>query len=99
MSIVRVFQVTTHVGKEAEFEEFFRGTAVPLMKSQRGIEQLIFGLPREETPNEFCIVMVWKDLDAMKEFVGEEWRNPHILPEEAVLVAERTIKHYELLDM
>ena len=97
MSIIRVFQVVTHEGKEAEFEDFFRNTAVPLMKLQTGIEQLVFGLPRAETPNEFCIVMVWKDLEAMKAFVGEEWRNPHILPEEAVLVAKRTIKHYELL--
>ena len=97
MPIIRIFQVVTHEGKEAEFETFFRKTAVPLMKSQTGIEQLVFGLPRAETPNEFSIVMVWKDLEAMKDFVGEEWRNPHIMPEEAVLVRERTIKHYELL--
>ena len=97
MAIVRVFQVVTHAGKEAEFETFFRETAMPLMKSQPGIEHLIFGLPHAETPSEFCIVMVWKDLDAMKTFVGEDWRSAHILPEEAVMVAERTIRHYELL--
>lgn len=96
--IVRVFQVTTHEGKEAEFESFFRETAMPLMKAQPGLVELIPGLPRAETPNLFCMVMVWKDLEAMKAFVGEDWRNPHIHPDEARLVRERRIDHYELLE-
>ena len=42
--------------------------------------------------------MVWRDLDAMKAFVGEDWRDAHILPEEAALVRERSIHHYELAE-
>lgn len=98
MSVIRVFQVETRPGKEAEFEAFFRETVMPLMTSQPGIEQLVFGLPRPETPGRFCIVMVWKNLEAMKAFVGEEWQNPHLLPEEAVLIADRSIRHYELAE-
>ncbi len=97
--ILRVFQVTTHDGKEAEFETFFRETALPLMKAQPGLISLIPGLPRPETPNQFCMVMVWRDLEAMKAFVGEEWRNPHIHPDEARLVKARTITHYEPLEI
>ena len=62
--IVRVFRVVVFDDKREQFESFFRETAVPLMKSQPGIVSLTFGLPRPETPNEFCIVMVWRDLDA-----------------------------------
>ena len=40
--------------------------------------------------------MVWENLDAMKAFVGEDWQNPHIHPDEAELVKERQITHYEL---
>ncbi|MCL5777145.1 antibiotic biosynthesis monooxygenase [Limibaculum sp. FT325] len=96
--IVRVFRVITQPGKRAEFEDFFRNTAMPLVKSQPGIVSVTAGTPRPETPDEFCMVMVWRDLDALKAFAGQDWRNPHILPEEAVLVRERFIHHYELAE-
>jgi hypothetical protein len=31
--IVRVFRVTVHDGKQAEFSEFFKTTALPLVQS------------------------------------------------------------------
>ncbi len=95
--IVRVFQVTTHPGKEAEFSAFFHETAIPLMKSTPGIVLLTAGAPRAESPGEFCMVMIWKDLESLKAFVGEDYANPHIDPAEAELVASRSIKHYELV--
>ena len=94
--IIRVFRVVVQDGKCKEFEEFFLNTALPLVEEQKGIISVSAGLPRPETPNDFCMVMVWKDLDAMKDFVGEDWRSAHILPEEAELVRERSIHHYEL---
>lgn len=96
--IVRVFQVETQPGKEAEFADFFYNTAIPLMRRQGGLETLIPCAPRKESPNEFGMVMVWKDLEAMKAFVGEDWRSAHILPEEAALVKTRRINHYELVE-
>ena len=94
--IVRVFQVVVHAGREKEFEDFFLNTAIPLVKSQPGIVSVTAGTPRAETPDEFCMVMVWQDLESMKDFVGEDWRDPHIHPDEARLVRDRTIRHYEL---
>lgn len=96
--IVRIFQVTVHDGKRTEFEDFFRNTAIPLMKSQPGIVSLTASTPRPETPDDFCMVMVWKDLEAMKTFVGEDWQSAHIHPDEAELVKARFISHYELAE-
>lgn len=96
--IMRIFQVTTHPGKEREFSDFFHNTAIPLMKSTDGIVSVLPGAARAETPNEFSFVMIWRDLDALKAFVGEDYTNPHIDPSEAELVAARTIKHYDLVD-
>ena len=48
--IMRIFQVTTHPGKEAEFGKFFHETAIPLMKSTPGIEAISFGAPRDSSP-------------------------------------------------
>ncbi len=95
--IMRIFQVTTHPGKAAEFGAFFHDTAIPLMRRTEGLIDVYPGAPRPDSPNEFCMVMMWRDLDALKAFAGEDYTNAHILPEEADLVAARTIKHYDLV--
>ena len=82
--IMRIFQVTTRPGKEAEFAEFFHSTAIPLMQRTEGLHSVTFGAARPETPTEFCMVMIWESLEALKAFAGEDYANPHILPEEAV---------------
>ena len=96
--IVRVFRVTVHDGKQSEFSEFLKNTALPLVKSQPGIISVTAGLPRPETPNEFCMVMVWHDVEALKAFAGEDWRKPHIHPDEADTVRDRSLHHYELVE-
>nr|WP_321252448.1 antibiotic biosynthesis monooxygenase [uncultured Ruegeria sp.] len=96
--IIRIFQVVTRPGKEEEFGRFFHETAIPLMKSTKGIVNVLPGAPRKETPREFSFVMVWESLDALKAFVGEDYASPHIDPAEAELVESRLIKHYNLVE-
>ncbi|MFY0691046.1 MAG: hypothetical protein JXR14_03895 [Paracoccaceae bacterium] len=95
--IVRIFQVRTRPGKEAAFGKFFHDTAIPLMKSTKGLVTVLPGAPLPETPRDFSFVMVWEDLDALKAFVGEDYNSPHIDPAEAELVEERRISHYALV--
>ena len=94
--IVRVFRVVVQDGRRAEFEDFFRNTAMPLVARQPGLVSMTAGVPRAEAPDEFCMVMVWRDVDALQAFAGEDWREPHIHPDEAALVKERFLHHYEL---
>ena len=96
--IIRIFQVVTRPGKEEEFGKFFHETAIPLMKSTKGIVNVIPGAARAETPREFSFVMIWEDLDALKAFVGENYDTPHIDPAEAELVESRSIKHYDFVE-
>ncbi|WP_417524180.1 antibiotic biosynthesis monooxygenase family protein [Marinovum sp.] len=95
--ILRIFQVTTHPGKEAEFARFFHETAIPLMRSTEGCVEVLPGAARADHPQDFAFVMVWRDLEALKAFVGEDYDSPHIAPEEAELVARRHIAHYDLV--
>jgi len=96
--IVRVFRVVVHDGKQAEFGEFFHNTALPLVQGQPGIVSVTAGAPRPETPTEFCMVMVWRDVDALRAFAGDDWREAHIHPDEADLVRERSVHHYDLVE-
>lgn len=95
--IMRIFQVVTRPGKEEEFADFFHNTAIPLMNGTDGIVQVLPGAARAESPREFSFVMVWRDIDALKAFVGEDYDSPHIDPSEAELVESRTIRHYDLV--
>ena len=95
--IMRIFQVRIRPGKEEEFSKFFYETAIPLMKGTDGIVEVLPGAPHDD-PREFSFVMVWRDLDALKAFVGEDYNSPHIDPAEAELVESRTIKHYALVE-
>ena len=96
--IMRIFQVVTHPGKEEAFGRFFHETAIPLMQGTDGIVSVLPGAPRPDSPREFSFVMVWRDLDALKAFAGDDYQNPHIDPAEAELVASRTIRHYDLVE-
>ena len=94
--IMRIFRVTIHDDKIEEFRDFFLKTAVPLMRGTDGIEAIHFGLPLPEAPNRFAIVMIWRDLDALRSFVGEDWQVAHIHPDEKGIVKDRYLDHYEL---
>lgn len=96
--IMRVFQASTHPGKEAEFSKFFHETAIPLIKEMPGLISVSAGAPRPESPTEFSMITIWRDLDALMEFTGEDYANPAIHPDEAALVRARSVKHYELVE-
>jgi quinol monooxygenase YgiN len=96
--IMRIFQVVTRPGKEKEFADFFHQTAIPLMQSTAGLVSVLPGTARPDSPREFSFVMVWKDLDALKAFVGDDYQRPHVDPAEAALVESRSIKHYDLVE-
>lgn len=95
--ILRLFQVTTKPGKEAAFRAFFENTAIPMMRETDGCLAILPGAARAESPQHFAFVMVWRDLDALKAFVGEDYNQAHIDPSEEELVAHRVVHHYDLM--
>src|SRR4029453_11818570 len=56
--IVRVFRPTIYPGKEHEFEEFLRDTAVPLVSRQSGLVAQHVGKPRDRSSTEYVYVTV-----------------------------------------
>ena len=93
-NIVRVFRATVHTGKEAEFASFFLNDAVPLLRKHKGLVSIQIGLPREETPQQFLMTTVWKSVEALAEFSGENWREAVIDPREEHLLAGVHVDHY-----
>ena len=96
--IIRFFRATTHDGKSDEFRSLFLETILPLIRSREGLVSASVGLPHDRSPNEFSMVMVWRDMDAVRTFAGEHWSNAVILPEEAHLLKETHVHHYVLAE-
>ena len=92
--ITRFFRAIVHDGKQDEFQKFFVGTMLGIVRSQKGLVSAHIGLPHEVSPNEFSMVMVWKDMDALKGFSGENWQNAVIHPDEKHLLKETFVYHY-----
>ncbi len=93
--IIRVFRARVHEGKQEEFERFFLNKALPMIKSRQGLISVSIGTPLPSTPDEFVMIMVWKDIDALKGFAGPEWENAVIDPDEGHLIKETFVHHYE----
>ena len=99
MPIIRIFRATIRPGKVEAFREFFLTDAISILRGHDGFMSVQVGLPTEETPREFMMTTVWRDLEALKGFAGESWREAYIAPEEAPLVERAVVDHYELAEV
>ncbi len=95
--IIRVFRPTIHPGKESEFEAFLHETAVPLVSQQAGLVAQHVGRSQDPSSAEFLYVTVWEDVESIRAFAGERWEEAVITPDEAHLLTETWIGHYEVL--
>ncbi len=96
--IVRFFRAITHEGKSEEFRTVFLEHVLPLIRSQAGLISASVGLPHPGSPNEFSMHMLWRDLDAIRGFTGEDWSTAVVLPEERDLLKETFVHHYVLAE-
>ena len=96
--IIRVFRPTIHPAKEAEFEAFLQETAVPLVSQQSGLVAQHVGKPRDPSSSEYLYVTIWDDVESIRAFAGERWQEAVITPDEAHLLKDTWIGHYEALE-
>ncbi|MHC4107713.1 MAG: antibiotic biosynthesis monooxygenase family protein [Planctomycetota bacterium] len=92
--IIRFFRAIVHDGQAEAFAKLFVETILPLIRAQEGLISASIGLPHETSPNEFAMIMHWRDLEAVQRFAGEDWQNAVIHPDEAHLLKETCVHHY-----
>jgi heme-degrading monooxygenase HmoA len=97
--IIRVFRPTIHPGKEHEFEAFLQETAVPLVSQQSGIVAQHVGRPRDPGSTEYLFITVWEDVESIRAFAGDRWQEAVITPDEAHLLKDTSIAHYEAFEI
>ncbi len=95
--IVRVFRALVHPGKQQEFKAKVNQLSIPLVQRQRGLIAYYSGGPTSASPEEFVMITVWRSLDDLKSFAGEDWNRSVIPEEELPLLRETYAHHYEVI--
>ena len=96
--IIRFFRAIVHDEQAETFRKLFQETILPLIRSQDGLISASIGLPHEDSPNEFSMIMHWRDMQAIKQFAGDNWQQAVILPEEAHILKETYVYHYHAVE-
>jgi hypothetical protein len=94
--IVRIFRARIKSGKLAEWQEKVEKLSIPWLKSQRGMLGYYPGKPLSTDSREFCMIVMGKDLDSLNAAVGDDIAQVALLEDEATLVEESSVDHYEL---
>lgn len=92
--IVRVFRGQVKPGHGPAFERHLRETGIPEFHRHPGMLRVHVGWPSEQAPDEFLVVTLWRDLDALRGYTGARWTEAKVAPEEAALLRRTFVHHY-----
>jgi len=98
--IMRVYRCTVVAGKEAEFREFAFSKSHPWLRERPGLIAFYAGRSLPESGERTrCMVQIWESVSAIQAAIGDDWRKPRKLPEEArAFIESASVEHYELAD-
>ena len=96
--IIRVFRVKIRKGRLADFKRLVQKQSIPWLKSSEGMMDCIPGEPFDESERKFIMVGMWRDLDSLKKFAGEDWANPLVTEDEAPLLEKMSAEHFLMFD-
>lgn len=94
--IIRIFRVRVAPGRERDWQERVERFSIPWLKSLPGLVAYYPGRPTlgsgEQT---FTMVMLFESMAAIEVAIGEAWREPVLLGDEATLIESATVEHFE----
>lgn len=96
--ILRVFRAVIREGRVEDFKKMVREQSIPWLKGSDGMLEYVAGHPFENNEREFTMVTLWRDLDSIKAFCGDDWDNPAVTEDEAPLVEAMYVEHYQRFD-
>lgn len=93
--IIRVFRAQLKPGMRGAYERLCAEVSTPLMRAQPGCLTTHIAPLRDDRPDDFIFVSVWRDLASLCAFVGKQWEQVSILPGEADLLEQVRVEHYD----
>ncbi|NIM71079.1 MAG: hypothetical protein GTN86_11070 [Xanthomonadales bacterium] len=96
--ILRVFRAVIHEHRVADFKRMVQEQSIPWLKGSDGMLGYFAGQPFGANEREFTMVTLWRDLDALRAFCGDDWDHPVVTEDEAPLVEAMFAEHYLRFD-
>ena len=92
--ILRVFRARIPKARVADFKKMVQEQSIPWLEKSDGMLGYFPGEPYGANKRDFMMVTLWRDLDALKAFAGQDWDNPVVTDDEAPLVEAMFADHY-----
>jgi len=97
--IMRLFKAKILPGKLDIWQKKVEQFSIPWLKQQEGLLGYYPGKPLSEQSREFTMLSFWENIDELKKAVGENWERVILLEDEASLVEETSVEHFEFFDV
>ena len=96
--IARHWHGKTLLEKADAYEKLMLNIAIPDYTAVDGLIDYRFLRRNEGNETHFDLFTYWNDLDAVKKFAGDNYKNARYYPEDKayLLEFERYVKHYEV---
>ena len=92
--ILRVFRAKIHEDRVADFKRMVQEQSIPWLEKSEGMLGFFPGEPYGTNGDEFTMVTLWRDVESLKAFAGQDWDNPVVTEDEAPLVEAMFADHY-----
>ena len=94
--ILRVFEARAKEGRVEELAHKLSTTSVGVVQGSPGNDGYFFGRGVAKDKDVVLFVSVWRDLGAVKERFGGEWESSFLPEGYSDLIAECSVRHYDL---
>lgn len=92
--IIRIFRAKIRTDKVSEFKQMVIDQSIPWLESSDGMLGYFPGEPVHDNAQEFVMITLWRDQEALEAFAGKAWDNPVVTKDEAPLVETMFADHY-----
>ena len=98
MVIARIWRGVTPKSKSAEYLAYLKKTGVKDYRKTRGNMGVTILVRHAEKETEFIIISLWKSMNAIKKFAGDDAEKARYYPKdrEFLLELEPKVKHYDV---
>ena len=87
--ILRTWHGRTSFADAEKYEEFMRERAAPDYQSVPGLIRALFTRRDDDNEAHFLLVTIWRDLESLKQFAGDDPSKAKYYPEDEAFLLEK----------
>ncbi len=94
--VVRLFEARANPGCAAALAQTLATTSIDVVKDKAGNEGYFFAHSIAGEAEVFIFASVWRDLDAVRERFGTDWRSSYLPEGYGELIETCSVRHFDL---